>query len=812
MQLLVRFGGALFLIIATCLVGYAQPATVTGKVVDQDGNPMAYATVALHTASDSALVAGAITDDQGQFLTQSPPGPHLVQIKMLSYRESWFKVELKKGKNDLGEFALVPAAVDLEEVEIRAERSQMVMKLDKRVFNVGSDLNNTARNASELLDNVPSVAVDMDGNVSLRGSENVRILIDGKPSGLVGTGSTDALRQLPGNLVDKIEVITNPSARYEAEGEVGILNIVLKKEKRSGINGAFELTGGVPHNHRASYSLNLRKKSFNLFSNFALTYRSTPGQGSADQRFDLGDTTFSYLTTRKRVRGGWGQALTLGSDFFLSPKDQLTVSGLVRRSVGNNRAELSYQDFNFENVNTANDFRLDEEVETKRVIEGALNYTRTFAQKGRKLTFDFQFIDSDDREASDISQTSDVIGVAPLYQRSDNVEDEQTWFFQTNYVHPLGGEEATGKFEAGYRGNLRFIENDFVVEELNEADGTWSPLADFDNEFLYTENIQAAYLQASNQTGRWSYQGGLRAEYTDLSTELLKTNETNPRTFFNLFPSAFLSYEAKAGRTWQLSYSRRISRPRFRNLLPFTSYSDNRNFRAGNPNLNPEFTNSLEAGYVRDFEKGSLLSSLYYRHRTGVIQRIVFADSTGFIFRIPVNLAVQHAYGVEFNLGLEPTDWWNLNGNFNFYRAITRGDYEGQNFDADTYTWNARLSSKMKFPRLFDAQVTFDYRAPEIRPQGRMLAIYFMDIGLSRDILKRKGTLTFSVRDLFNSRRWRWTVEEEDYFLESAFQWRQRQFQLSFNYRLNQEKKRGGRRGGRSGGSNGGSGGGGGDF
>jgi outer membrane receptor protein involved in Fe transport len=797
-------------------VTLAQSTNLTGRILDSENQALSFATVALFQANDSSITGGIIADENGRFVLEVKPGTYLVQIKMLSYQEKWIdKLEVGKQGLSLGDIVLESESVDLDEVEITAQSNQMVLKLDKRVFNVGSDLNNTARNASEILDNVPSVTVDMDGNVALRGSQNVRILIDGKPSGLVGTGTTDALRQLPGNMIESVEVITNPSSRYDAEGEVGIINIVLKKEKRSGVNGVFELTGGIPHNHRASYSLNWRKKSFNLFSNFALTYRNSPGGGNSSQIFfpdidSIPDSTKYVERTRIHRRGGWGQALTLGSDFFLGPRSTLTVSGLVNRSVGDNFAELTYSDFNFENINTENTIRVDDETERQRVIESGVSFLHTFPQKDRKWSVDLKFVDSDDIETSDIVQNSDI-ETTELIQRSYNAENEQTWFFQTDYVHPFGSKDSTrkstGKFETGYRSNIRYINNIYTVEQLDETINRWDTLADFDNNFIYLENIHAVYLQASNQTGKFSYMGGLRAEYTDLSTELVKSDTTNPRSYLNLFPSVFLSYELSKTSTVQLNYSRRLSRPRFRDLLPFTSFSDPRNFRAGNPDLNPEFTHSFEAGYLQYFEKGSLLSSVYYRNQTGVIQRVTleqFTDSSDIpiLLSQPINLAEKNSYGLEMNLSYDLLKWWKVNGNFNFFRAITRGGYEGQNFDADAITWTARASSKMSIPRFADFQLTFDYRGPQNLPQGRSLAMWSLDGGLSRDILKKKGTLTLSVRDVFNTRRWRSLVDQPGFTSVSDFQWRARQFQLSFVYRLNQTKSRGER--GEGGGDGGG--------
>lgn len=758
---------------------------VTGTVQDPDNAALPYASVGAFTLPDSQQVAGDVTNEEGKFTLSLKPGNYYFTIRFLSFQEKALPATIVSGDNvDLGTISMVAEDTELDAVVIEGEKSQMSFQLDKRVFNVGQDVNNAGRNASELLDNIPSVSVDVDGNVALRGSQNVRILIDGKPSGLVGLGSTDALRLMSGNMIERIEVITNPSARYDAEGEVGIINIVLKKEKQKGINGSFDLAVGYPHAHQAGLNLNFRKKWVNLFTNLSGSYRRGPGKGSGYSYFEFPDTAYSFLRTREHYRGGLGGNFNLGADFFLPAQQTITVSGLYKRSIGDNYSTITYTDFNILEEETGSSERIDDETESQDVIEAGLSYVKEFKQKDRKWTADFKFVQSDDTENSTILQTY-TDGTADLQQRVSNTEDETTWFLQTDYVQPLG---AKGRIETGIRTTLRNIENNYGVDQL--AGGEWIPLNGFNNFFKYTENIYAGYLMAGNQTGKFSYQAGLRAEYSEIITELVNTQEVNPRDYLNLFPSGHLSYKPNIKNDIQLSYSRRIKRPDFRELLPFFGFSDNRVFFSGNPNLNPEYTNSFEAGYMRYLKSGSILSSIYYRHREGVIQRITEVDSTGFSTIFPVNIAQQNAFGVEFNVNVEPVKKWKLTGNFNFYRNITSGTYEGQDLSADAYTWTARVSSKTTLFKDVDFQATWDYRAPENTVQGRTLSQWALDLGANKDILKRKGTLTLSVKDLFNTRRRRWETVGANFYSTNDFQWRARQITLAFNYRLNQDKKK----------------------
>lgn len=764
-------------------LGQGVKVTLTGTIADESNNAVPFGNAVLYNAADSTLVTGSVSDENGRFEIAVEPGNYYLKVTFLSYQEKTIALPGLKTDKNLGTVPLSQKSELLEEVVVQGEKSQMELQLDKRVFNVGKDLSNVGANASEILDNVPSVTVDIDGNVSLRGSQNVRILIDGKQSGLTGISSTDALRQLQGNLVESIEVITNPSSRYDAEGEVGIINIVLKKNRRQGLNGAFTVNAGYPANYGGSFNLNLRREKLNFFANYGVNYRSGPGKGRSYQEFRDSDEQLAYEQVNERTRNEFGHNIQLGMDFFFNPLNTLTVSGLYRPSNGLNLADYVYRDFDANRDLTGTTIRNEEEEETEDNREISVTYRKEYEQKGRSLTVDAKYIHSGERELADYWQ-GDLQGNAGLIQRADNDETERNLIFQADYVHPFGPK---GKFEAGLKSTNRTLNTSYLVEQLNES-GEWNPLTNFDNELAYTENVHAAYVMAGNQFGKVSVQGGLRGELSDITTELIKTQEINPRTYFNIFPSTHLSYEFSRDKALQLSYSYRISRPRYRELVPFGNFADARSLFSGNPNLNPEFTHSIETGYLLNWDNGSLLSSAYYRYRKGVVQRITVIDSTGFTRIFPVNLAREDAYGLEFNFSYNLQNWWRINSSYNFYRAITDGEYDSQTFYSDTYSWNTRTTSRMTFFKKYDFQASLNYRAPRITPQGRALAMYNVDLGLSTDVFKGNGTVTFSVRDLFNSRKRRFIIDEPDYYSNTEFQWRARQFMLSFNYRLNQRK------------------------
>lgn len=796
-----------FILVASCWIGFinwgsSQPmpsaapdpldeVTLKGTLIQKSTeDPLPYATVTIYSSVDSTMVTNTLTEDNGDFRLRVPPGQYYAQFQYVGFEDKILAdltVGGKRDSIDLGEVAMRSDAIALQEVEVRAERSQMELKLDRRVFNVGKDLTNAGNNAADILDNVPSVTVDPEGNVSLRGSQSVRILVNGKPSGLLSAGDTQALLRMQGDIIASVEVITNPSARYEAEGEAGIINIILKKNKEKGINGSFGATLGYPQNYGASYNLNYRRQDFNFFSNFGINYRKSPGGGNSSQRFFEPDGTLDefYTSETDQLRGGIGGNLQLGTDWIINDKNTLTGSLLYRTGNEDNDATVIYRDFDGDKNLINKTVRDVEEGQKEHNFETSLSYKRTFDKPDREWTVDFKYILDDDTELADYVETSDELA-EPLIQQSSNTEDEINMLLQTDYIHPLG---ENSKFEAGLRAALRTVNNDFLVEE-QDADGDFYTLPDFDDQLKYTENIYAAYIIGAHEFGPFGLQAGLRAELSDITAALLESNEANDQDYLSFFPSASLSYKMDENNQLQVSYSRRLSRPYFRRLLPFSNFNNPRNNSIGNPNLRPEFTDSYEAGYLHYFNRGSLLSSVYYRYTTGVIEELTLPSDDGTTIEYPTNLSTRNAYGLEFNFSYYLTDWWDFTTDLNFFRAIVDGEFEGVDYSADTYTWNGRANSKIDIGDNFQFQTSFNYRAPRKNTQGKTLSSYAFDIGASMDIFSGRGTLTLTGRDLFNTRARRTVVDLPNYQAETIFQWRQtRQVVLNFAYRLNQEKR-----------------------
>jgi outer membrane receptor protein involved in Fe transport len=755
---------------------------IKGVVIDSKNVPVPFANVLLYNSQDSISAKGTTTDDEGKFEIPSIPGSYYLKISFLSYiTKTISDVKLISSGIVLDKIVLEENSQLLKEVVVTGQKSQLQLNLDKKVFNVGADITSLGGSAADILNNVPSVSVEMDGTVTLRGSQNVRILIDGKPSGLVGLRSTDALRQLQGDIIEKVEVITNPSARYDAAGEVGIINIVLKKNKNKGLNGIFTANAGYPLYYGGSYSINYRKNKLNFFSNYGVSYRTDPGSGSTYQKYSGADTSFIFNEKNSDLRRGLSNNITFGLDYYFSEKSSLTASFIYENSREKNSSKIDYTDYSSDNSFFQSTRREETEKSKENNFEAGLSYKKKFERKGQDFTMDFKWMQTTEPNNSDIKQYN-ASGINDLNERSGNTEDEYNYLLQADYVHPFLNNV---KLEAGVKSNLRIVNSNYFFERQDNS-LNWISFPAYVNNLVYNEKIHAAYLMSSYEFKSISIQTGVRGEFSDITTELTKTNVKNHRTYLDLFPSASLSYKLNDKHTLQISYSRRLNRPNFRNLMPYDGFGDSRILEQGNPDLNPEYTNSYEAGYFMDFEKVNFLSTVYYRHRTGVIQRFSSVDSAGITHVVPINLSIQNAYGLEFNLTYEIGRSFRLNSNFNFYKAITEGNYNQNDFTSETYSWTNRSSLAI---RLFDTdfQTTVNYRAPRATPQGKDLSMYYVDFGITHEVLNGNGTLALNVRDLFNTRKRNSIVDSEGLYSKSENRFRTRQIMLTLTFRLNRE-------------------------
>ncbi|HLO45419.1 MAG TPA: TonB-dependent receptor [Leadbetterella sp.] len=780
--------GTILVLLSAIQFTFAQNnSNLKGKIIDaQNKAPLGFASVKLF--QNQKMITGNVTTENGEFDFKIPTGKYTIETEFIGYKKYISaEINLTESGLDLGEIGISQSDKSLEALVVQGEKSSMELALDKRVFNVGKDLANAGGSAQDILINIPSVTVDPDGAIKLRGSSNVRILIDGKPSGMVSFKGGAGLRQLQASMIDRVEVITNPSARYEAEGQSGIINIILKKDSRQGFNGSFELIGGVPDNYGFAANVNYRHRKMNFFVNYGLAYRWNPYRGDMYQEVTAGDTLKILQQDNTGDVSGLDNNIRAGIDYYFSENSILTGSYMYSRAGGIRYTKNIYNDFlNSSNNPLGSITRIQDEIESEPLSEYVLNYKRMFKRKGQELIGQFRFLDHFENSDQIFTQTAvlpngGVDAKNTLLQTSLNDEYEKQYLFQLDYVQPFSNE---GKMEFGARTSLRNMVNDFVVNDV--IDGKDVPIDWLDNYFIYDEDISAAYGIVSNKSKKMSYQLGLRSEWTSVTTTLQKTNEVNPRKYFNLFPSAHFTYALDADNSLQLSYSRRIRRPVYNDLSPFMTLSDSRNFFSGNPNLNPEYSDVFEIGHLKNFEKGSITSSIFYRNSQDLIFSIRSVNDQGFSTSLPENLNSEKSYGIDFTSNYKLAKWWKMDLNFNLFHANINGSNINEQYVAETNSWFARQTSRFTLKNGFDMQLRFNYEAAQKTAQGSRKAIYFFDYSLKKDILKKKGSVNFTVLDIFNTRWMRTISEGPGFYTVSNRQFRPRQINLTLSYRLKQ--------------------------
>lgn len=786
---------------------------VSGIVLDKDnGIPLEYATLILQSVENPSQVTGGITDQNGRFNVEAKIGDYNIRVEYISYKTYTLSNRNLIDNTNLGTISIAMDVAQLNEVELIAERTTVELRLDKKVYNVGQDLTVKGGSVTDVLDNVPSVSVDVEGNISLRGNGSVRILINGKPSALSGL-SPEALQQLPADAIEKVEVITNPSARYDAEGTAGILNIILKQNKTLGLNGAVNATVGTPKNNAGTVNLNLRRDKFNLFTTTTFRNNEGPGNGfNKQENFNSDGQTVSFQEEKRSyLRNNNDFNANIGLEYFINDNSSITNSFVVRRSSGGTDVDVDFVNFNKNRVKTLARERISNETEVDNNFQYSINYQKKFKKDGHTLTADYQYSTGDEMEDTYIYETILGENISLPNERTLTDENQKNQLIQADYILPLG-KDNQAQFELGYRGTFNTFNTTFNFSTQNTA-GNYISDPNFSNTLEYKEYVNAAYTQLGTKWEAFSLLGGLRMEHSNIDVNLLETNELENKTYTNWFPSVFLGYEFAENDQITLSFSRRLRRPRNWYINPFVSRSSNTNLRQGNPDLDPTFTNAFDLGYITRSDQFTFTTSGYYNKSTGIFEFI--RQETGdfvsipnpndinnpvtvpIILSKPVNLATEKRIGMEFTTTYTPIRNWRFTWNVNLFQRALRGDYSFVNsngedvtqvFDADNFSWFSRLSAKVVLPYAIDFQSNIFYMGPSLDAQSRNKGMLNTSVAFSREILKDKGTISLNVSDLFNSRKRMSETRTPNVFSDSEFQWRERQINLTLVYRFNQKK------------------------
>ncbi len=764
----------LLICITSLCSSQSVPYTIQGKVIEfSSQQPIEFASVVVKEKANGTLLTGTSTAEDGTFLIKTKIKEVQLEISFLGLSTLDIENVYFKGNTaDLGIIQLENDSEKIEEVLISAQKSTTEFKLDKRVFNVGSDLSSTGASALEVLNNVPSVDVNIEGDVSLRGSTGVQILINGKPS-ILSDDASNALGTITADMIEKIEVITNPSAKYEAEGTSGILNIVLKKNEKKGLNGSLSLNTGAPANHSVGLSLNRRSEKFNLFTQLGAGFRELPRYNENTNTDKLNNTELYSEGTEYRNENFYN--FVLGTDYYINELNVITLSGSFAYEIEDQPSETNFI-FSGEGLEDSEWQRNEVTEATNPKYQYELQYKRDFTDfKEHQLLCSAigRFFGKD--------QSSFFTNTLRSGQRALNNQITETSFQEGKYTFNLDYTKPFDEFwtmETGFQYLTNAVSNEFSVSD--EIDGTFVVDPNLTNLFEYDQNVLGIYGTGAYEGKIWGLKMGLRVEHTDLKTLLVNTNMPNDQKFTNLFPSLHTSYKFSERVSFQAGYSRRIYRPRLWDLNPFFNVRNNFSIRTGNPNLLPEFTDSYEVGSIFIFEDLSLNVNGYYRYTTDKIERVFFFENNVNTTQ-PENIGVNKAFGLEANFKYTASKKLTINGDANYNVFRRDGQFNDQNFDFSADKWSSKLSTKYKIKKNIDVEITGRTQSREKTIQGIIAGFSTLDAGLRIKILQGKGVFNVSARDLFASRIRQATIDNENFYIFSQGQ-RGRFLTLGFSY------------------------------
>ena len=752
-----------------------QSIEISGEVIEsQSRQPLELATVVISDLKTADVINGTTTSSDGRFKVTSSKSEVYIEVHFIGFVSKVIEdFEIRDGKVDLGTILLSADGEILDEVIVRAEKSSTEFKLDKRVFNVGQDLASTGASALEVLNQVPSVNVNIEGDISLRGSTGVQILINGKPS-VVASEQGNTLGTITADMIDKIEVITNPSAKYEAEGTSGIINIVIKKEERKGLNGSVSVNTGIPHNHSIGLSVNRRTEKFNLFSQFGIGYRELPRDRESINHDLLTNTKVFSEGTEYRNEQFYN--IILGTDYYVNKSNIITLSGSFAYEVEDQPSRTNFV-FEDENGNPESEwFRSEVTQATNPKYQFELQYKRDFQDhKDHNLLFSAigHFFGKDQS-----SEFENIVLEGPYDQGDQRTQtnfNEAKFTFQLDYTRPFND---SWTLETGVHYVLTDVGNDYEVSNL--VNGEWQQDLGLTNNFEYDQKVLGFYGTGAYESGDWGVKLGMRVENTNLNTLLTNTNEDNHQNYTNLFPTLHTSYKISETISVQAGYSRRVRRPRLWDLNPFFNIRNNFYIRQGNPNLRPEFTDSYELTSIFIFENASMNLGTYYLYTTDVIERISTSEDNVTTTR-PENIGTNHALGAEFNFKYSPFEWFSANGDVNYFFFSRQGMFEMNSFDFSGDRLTSKVTVKFKLPKNFELESTGHFSSAYETVQGNASQNIYADLGIRKKIMKGRGVFNLSIRDVFNSRVDERETFEEDFYVFSRSQ-RGRFAALGFSY------------------------------
>lgn len=770
---------------------------ISGFIVDENGSGVE---ARLNFLDRSNLVQTSKSDSIGLFKIDLTEGNYHLKISANTFvaYEEFIQIS---NDTDLGFIALVQENSEKKLEEelgtssvLRVRKKLLRKKEGALIYDVTQDANALGGSVTDVLENVPSVQVDEEGNVTLRGN-NVRVLINGKQSALVGSGNeTTNLQSLSANQIESIEVINNPSARFDAEGQGGIINLILKDDGKRGWNATLRAYSGVPTNSGGDVNWSYKNKDASVFGVFSARYQEPPANTAFKNQFFTDGTLDSIeIQNSERLKEQLDLNFTLGTEYKLDKVQTLRLSGVYGLSDQMNTRRIFYNDFDANGLLTEQSNRVESENEDRYTIEGNLDYSLKFRKKGHGLQFSGRASFSNEEENSDIPENTTFsssgvdLGLTDFTQ-TGNDQIQRSFTLQSDYQLPLLSDM---KFEVGTKFNNRINDNSIFVLQQNVNSEEFFTNPDFTGNTKYNESVYAAYWQMRNSFEKWSYSLGLRMEHSNI---VLNQSEISQRNIYtDWFPSFYLGYEYNRGKTLDLNYSRRIRRPFTFFLVPFFTFSDDRNTFQGNPELQPSYTDKVELSFNTKLKKLNLTPSIYFSYENqplqiarnlGSISDPVNGDTDDIFIATPVNIDQRIQYGIELLLQYQFKKNWSLLSTINTYQFAQKGEVNGISLEDDGFRWNGQLSLKGNLPYEIRSQINVNYLGRQENGQLTREGVFYTNLGFSKKIFKKKASLALTIIDIFNSRKRDVINEGEDFRSDLDLQFRERQINLTFTYTL----------------------------
>ncbi len=812
--------GLAFVFSAAAFAFAQQKVDVTGTITDKQNTAVPYASVTFSNKTNKLYSDAVLTDDQGNYSIQLVPGSYDIIVEAIDFKRSSVNRQITGG--NIGALTIEPEASvtgvktqDIQGVVITAQAKPYRVEIDKKIYDPSQDVISKGGNLQDVLSNVPSVAVETDGTVSMRGNSNIRFLINGKPSALLGIDDgADALKSIPADQIERIEVITNPSAKFEASGTAGILNIILKQNKKVGFNGSVEGSIGYLPQTRLNTNLNWRRGAWTYYVNGGGSYSRNRSINNSVYRSlldgsQLGNNS-SLLSEQNGVNKGENKSYNITSGFLVDVTEKASINASVMFRHFNN--ESTDQTDYFEQIVRKDTslptypnvpFTVEDEYTTRintgnrnnNSFQADLGFDQKIGDNGQLITFatSYQTSKGDNNSiANETTTASTGIGSSLINNILNNTKN-QTFLAKADYELPIG---ENSKLEAGARFDLNNNDYEYFVDQ-SENGSPFEVLDNFTSNTFYDEKITAAYAQFKSKIGNFGFQTGLRAENTDINVNFKRMTDAQEievsKNYAGLFPSLFLTYDLGNNSQFLANFSRRIQRPRSWHLIPFRSYNNNRNLFNGNPDLDPTYENSFELGYSLSKRKLTLNPTLYYKKSQDEVNMYQYSglnsEGATVIYTMPVNAGSEERYGLDFNVTYDPFSWWRIMSNVDLFGYNNTGEYEGFNFSGDGFSSRIRLTNSFKPDKNTSFQLQGFYRGGEKTASMHRHDMYVLNFGATRTIWDGNATVAFNIQDIFGTRAMERTATTPTYTQYNYSQWQPRQFTLSFTYRFKQGEK-----------------------